>query len=102
MSAKLPDLRPANVTITLVNGEQLTASVETNRGDWQDPYTPEQLFDKYLSLTMRIWTFEQAKSVYDQILLLDEQIVSGASFSNNLPNNDQDKQHKSGLVFSTI
>ena len=40
MSAKLPDLRPANVTITLVNGEQLTASVETNRGDWQDPYTP--------------------------------------------------------------
>ena len=102
MSAKLPDLRPANVTITLVNGEQLTASVETNRGDWQDPYTPEQLFDKYLSLTMRIWTFEQAKSVYDQVLLLDEQIVSGASFSNNLPNNDQDKQHKSGLVFSTI
>ena len=102
MSAKLPDLRPANVTITLVNGEQLTASVETNRGDWQDPYTPEQLFDKYLSLTMRIWTFKQAKSVYDQILLLDEQIVSGTSFSNNLPNNDQKKQHKSGLVFSTI
>ena len=102
MSAKLPDLRPANVTITLVNGEQLTASVETNRGDWQDPYTPEQLFDKYLSLTMRIWTFEQAKSVYDQILLLDQQIVSGASVSNNLPNKDQDKQHKSGLVFSTI
>ena len=55
MSAKLPGLRPASVTIFLQDGSQFQAAVETNRGDWQDPYSPDQLFDKYVSLASRLW-----------------------------------------------
>lgn len=55
MTAKLPDLRPASVTIFMQDGSRFEASVETNRGDWQDPYNPDQLVQKYLSLTRRLW-----------------------------------------------
>jgi 2-methylcitrate dehydratase PrpD len=71
MSAKLPDLRPATVTITLANGDVLEASVETNRGDWQDPYTPAQIKEKYLSLTTRIWSDEKAEDVFAAIMNMD-------------------------------
>jgi 2-methylcitrate dehydratase PrpD len=72
MSAKLPDLRPATVIITLVNGDVLAASVETNRGDWQDPYTPAQIKDKYLSLTTRVWSDEKAEDVFAAIMNMDD------------------------------
>ena len=55
MTAKLPDLRPASVTIVMHDGSRFDATVETNRGDWQDPYNPDQLVQKYLSLTRRVW-----------------------------------------------
>ncbi|MEX0502535.1 MmgE/PrpD family protein [Alphaproteobacteria bacterium LSUCC0719] len=55
MTAKLPDLRPALVTIFLKDGNRFQASVETNRGDWQDPYDQDQLFEKYQSLARRLW-----------------------------------------------
>ena len=71
MSAKLPDLRPATVTITLADGDVLEASVETNRGDWQDPYTPAQIKEKYLSLTTRIWSDEKAEDVFAAIMNMD-------------------------------
>ena len=72
MSAKLPDLRPATVTITLANGDVLAASVDTNRGDWQAPYTPAQIKDKYLSLTTRIWSDEKAEGVFAAIMNMDD------------------------------
>ena len=55
MTAKLPDLRPASVTIFLKDSSRIQASVETNRGDWQDPYNQDQLFEKYQSLALRLW-----------------------------------------------
>jgi len=55
MTAKLPDLRPASVTIFLKDGSRFQASVETNRGDWQDPYNQDQLIEKYQSLANRLW-----------------------------------------------
>jgi len=72
MSAKLPNLRPATVTITLANGNVLAASVDTNRGDWQAPYTPAQIKDKYLSLTTRIWSDEKAEDVFAAIMNMDD------------------------------
>ena len=60
------------MTITLANGDVLEASVETNRGDWQDPYTPAQIKDKYLSLTTRIWSDEKAEDVFAAIMNMDD------------------------------
>lgn len=65
MTAQLPDRRPARVTVTLVDGAILTASTETNRGDWADPYTPHEIREKYLSLTTRLWRQADAAAVWD-------------------------------------
>jgi len=84
MSAKLPDLRPATVTITLANGDVLKASVETNRGDWQDPYTPAQIKDKYLSLTTRLWSDEKAEDVFAAIMSMDNATAAPSTFIERL------------------
>jgi len=72
MSAQLPNLRPARVTITLTDGTTLDAAVQTNRGDWQDPYQADELNQKYLSLTARLWSNQKAKQVHDLVMTLDQ------------------------------
>ncbi|NNF23281.1 MAG: MmgE/PrpD family protein [Rhodobacteraceae bacterium] len=64
MSAQLPDKRPARVTVTLKDGRRLTAATQTNRGDWADPYPPEDIHAKYLSLTQRLWSRGLAEDVW--------------------------------------
>ena len=67
MTAKLPNLRPAQVTIVMKTGERFEASVETNRGDWQDPYSADQLAEKYMSLAGRLWPEAYCEEVISQI-----------------------------------
>lgn len=71
MSAQLPARRPAKLTITLKDGTQLEAATETNRGDWSDPYQPDELREKYLSLTGRLWTQAGTEDVHGEIMALD-------------------------------
>ena len=71
MSAQLPDLRPAEVSITMNNGHHFKAGVKTNRGDWQDPYNNAQLKEKYMSLTARRWSHKTSDTVYNNIVSLD-------------------------------
>jgi 2-methylcitrate dehydratase PrpD len=71
MSAQLPDLRPAEVSITMKNGHNFKAGVKTNRGDWQDPYNNAQLKEKYMSLTARRWSNKTSDTVYNNIVSLD-------------------------------
>lgn len=71
MSASLPDRRPARVTVLLKDGRRLTDETATNRGDWSDPYTAEEIREKYMALTGRLWTAEGAAAVYDAIMALD-------------------------------
>ena len=70
MSQKLPDFRPAEVTITFKDGTVLKETVETNKGDWQDPYNEEQLKTKFLDLTTRLWPSEKSALKYREILEL--------------------------------
>ena len=72
MTAKLPDLRPAAVKITLADGAVLQAETETNRGDWADPYSEAELTDKYFSLTARLWPRAAAQTVHDQVMKLSQ------------------------------
>jgi 2-methylcitrate dehydratase PrpD len=70
MSAMLPDKRPARVAVTLKDGSVLQAATETNRGDWADPYPVSEVFEKYLSLTTRLWTTAQAERVWEATFAL--------------------------------
>ncbi len=70
MTAKLPQFRPARVDLKLRDGRTLSAAVEANRGDDQDPYSRDELVGKYFSLTARVWTPEKADDVRKKILAL--------------------------------
>ncbi|MGC6454858.1 MAG: MmgE/PrpD family protein [Candidatus Puniceispirillaceae bacterium] len=83
MTAKLPDLRPASVAIHMTDGTRLHAAVETNRGDWQDPYSADQIFEKYMSLTRRLWHDARCRQLADQIQNIEQEtdltkVFSGA------------------------
>ena len=71
MTAKLPDLRPATVKIKMVDGKLFETGVETNRGDWQDPYPEKDLKDKFISLVSRIYTTEDAANIFGQLMMLE-------------------------------
>ena len=72
MTARLPDLRPASVTVGMKDGTRFRASVETNRGDWQDPYSKEQLSGKFMSLATRLWSEELCKNISNQIMNIEQ------------------------------
>ena len=55
MSARLPNERPSRVTIYLKDGSTITGEAGVNRGDDASPYTREELREKFLNLTGRIW-----------------------------------------------
>ncbi len=72
MSAMLPEKRPAQVQITLADGRMFSHEVDTNRGDWQDPYSQEELKTKYLSLTSLRWQSDHAAEIYKDIMNIDK------------------------------
>ena len=81
MTACLPHRRPARVTIRLNSGETLQATTETNRGDWSAPYPPEDIRDKFMSLTTRLWHENDAAQIWELIGALDEAESLDALFS---------------------
>jgi 2-methylcitrate dehydratase PrpD len=70
MTARLPQFRPARVALKLLDGRTLTAAVEANRGDDQDPYSRDELVGKYFSLSERVWAHDAADEVRKRILAL--------------------------------
>jgi 2-methylcitrate dehydratase PrpD len=50
LSAQVPRLKPARVTVTLTDGRQLTRLRESARGDFQDPYGEEEVRVKFREL----------------------------------------------------
>ena len=72
MTEKTPDLRPADVHVLMENGSTFKAKVTTNRGDWQDPYSEEELKQKFISLTTRLWSQKKALNVYSKSIKLEK------------------------------
>jgi len=72
MTAKLPQARPAKVIVTMRDGSVLKAGTDTNRGDWRDPYSKSELYEKYHSLTQRLWSRGDSDAVYQQIMELEQ------------------------------
>ena len=71
MTAALPELRPARVTVTRADGRVFSAGVETNRGDESDPYSEAELHSKFMSLTARLWSASKAEAVWEATLGLN-------------------------------
>ncbi len=70
MTAKLPQFRPARIDVRLHDGRTLSAAVEANRGDDQDPYSRDELTGKFFSLAERVWSHEVADGVRTKLLAL--------------------------------
>ncbi|MDB5513333.1 MAG: 2-methylcitrate dehydratase [Tardiphaga sp.] len=56
LTAMLPGLRPARVKITLVDGRVLSAEAYTNKGDAEDPYSAEEVQDKFREVAGSVWS----------------------------------------------
>ncbi|HEY3912229.1 MAG TPA: MmgE/PrpD family protein, partial [Stellaceae bacterium] len=63
MSARAPVLRPAKVTVTLTDGRSATRSLETHRGDFNDPFTDAEMRGKFRELAGTVVSAEGVAAV---------------------------------------
>ncbi|UPK38836.1 MmgE/PrpD family protein [Bradyrhizobium sp. 186] len=71
LTAMLPGLRPARVKITLVDGRILTAEAFTNKGDTEDPYSAEEVRDKFREVAGSVWSNAHCSSILEAVENLD-------------------------------
>lgn len=72
LTAMLPSLRPARVTIRLTDGRSFTAQAMTNKGDTEDPYTSAEVQEKFLDVAAPVIGIEKARSLRDLALTMDQ------------------------------
>jgi 2-methylcitrate dehydratase PrpD len=65
MTKRLPNERPARVTIVDRSGRRWVGEAGVNRGDDASPYTPAELEAKFLELTQRVWPAAQCHAVLE-------------------------------------
>jgi 2-methylcitrate dehydratase PrpD len=70
-TAMMPEHRPSSVRITLSDGTILEGKVLSNKGDFDDPYSPAELREKYFEVTDSIWKHEIAEGLYCQVMALE-------------------------------
>ncbi len=51
LTARLPGLRPARVTVAFNDGSTLSAEAVTNKGDTEDPYTADEVREKFVEVS---------------------------------------------------
>jgi 2-methylcitrate dehydratase PrpD len=71
LTAMLPGLRPARVKITLVDGRILTAEAFTNKGDTEDPYSAEEVRDKFREVAGSVWSIAHCSLILEAVEDLD-------------------------------
>jgi 2-methylcitrate dehydratase PrpD len=72
LTAMMPARRPSRVRITLKDGRELDAESFVNKGDLEDPYTAEELQEKYYGLTDPVWGHETAEKVHAKVMALED------------------------------
>ena len=63
LSAKVPELKPARVTVTLKDGQQDTERCDSARGDFQQPFAESEIRQKFRQLTEIVLTPEGAQTL---------------------------------------
>jgi 2-methylcitrate dehydratase PrpD len=70
LTAQLPGLRPARLRITLADGTVHEASVTTNRGDTEDPYSEAEVRQKFHELCDPVFGADRAAAIEACVLAL--------------------------------
>lgn len=70
LTAMMPDYRPSRVKIAFRDGSILEAQSNTNKGDAEDPYSPEELKAKYFELSEWVWKRDVADTIYENAMNL--------------------------------
>ena len=72
LTAMMPERRPSRLLITMTNGEKLNAEAYVNKGDFEDPYSAEELREKYYGLADPIWGHETANKIHNRVMSLED------------------------------
>lgn len=70
-TAMLPGLRPARVTVKLVDGRVLSAEAFTNKGDAEDPYSAEEMQHKFREVAGPVWNDAHCSAILAAVRDLD-------------------------------
>ena len=71
LTARLPGLRPARVTVTLQDGQVFKAEALTNKGDTEDPYTAAEVLEKFMEVSTPVIGKARAADLATAILSLE-------------------------------
>jgi 2-methylcitrate dehydratase PrpD len=71
MTARLPGLRPARVSIECADGRVLSAEVLTNRGDTEDPYSRDDVIAKFHEIADPVIGRARSLALAEGVLALD-------------------------------
>jgi 2-methylcitrate dehydratase PrpD len=77
LTAMLPGLRPARVTVTLTDGRVFTAEALTNKGDSEDPYAATEVEAKFMEVAAPAIGTDAAGAVARAVLGLDKAATLG-------------------------
>jgi 2-methylcitrate dehydratase PrpD len=72
LNASVPRLKPARVTLTLIDGRQITRLRESARGDFQDPYREDEVRAKFRELAGLVLSAGAVARVEELVARLDE------------------------------
>ena len=72
MDQYLPSIFAANVTIRMKHGGECSRLTKFSKGDPENPMTPDEIRDKFLSLCGMTISAGKANKIYDTIMRLDE------------------------------
>lgn len=67
MTAVAPRLRPARVTVTLIDGRETTRACDSHRGDFQRPFAESELREKFRELAGTVLTRDGVSRVEDAV-----------------------------------
>lgn len=68
----LPDIRKNGMKVIKKDGTVLESETEVTKGDYLDPFSKEEVLEKFRSLTGKIWSSERQERIIDFVSHLDE------------------------------
>jgi 2-methylcitrate dehydratase PrpD len=72
LTAMMPSRRPSRVTVTLTDGTTHSAETFLNKGDFEDPYSEDEIRAKYYELAEPIWGRSVAEALHQDLMRLEE------------------------------
>jgi 2-methylcitrate dehydratase PrpD len=72
LTAMMPARRPSRVRLFMKDGTIHEAETHLNKGDFEDPYSPDELRRKYFELAWPVWGEAVAEALYEDVSRLED------------------------------